>query len=92
MFRMIALIPRIAYHIREALLRYLVILAGQPILAEPLLIAENVWIVRGYAIPSGVSIGHGAVIGANSAVSRDLYANGINAGAPGKLIQMRTVA
>jgi acetyltransferase-like isoleucine patch superfamily enzyme len=56
-------------------------------------IRDDVWIGRGALIlgrPTGTVIGRGAVIGANSVVTRSVAPYSVVAGAPARLIRMRT--
>ncbi len=69
--------------------------AGMPIQAQdhtsdPITVGEDVWIARGVVILKGVSIGDGAVIGANSVVTKDVPSMAIAAGAPARVLKMRS--
>lgn len=66
-------------------------IAEQPMEASAIVLSPNVWIGRGCAILAGCRIEAGVVVGANSVVTRLLTENGIYAGAPAKLIRMRSV-
>ena len=52
-------------------------------------VGSNVWIGYGACILRGVRIGDNAIIGSNSVVTRDVPANAVVGGVPGKVIRMR---
>ena len=53
----------------------------------PITIGDNVWIGGGAIVLPGVSIGDNAVIGAGSIVTRDVPANVVVAGNPGRIVR-----
>ena len=53
----------------------------------PVVIGNNVWCGSNVRINKGVTIGDGAVIAANSVVVKDVPANSICAGNPGKIVK-----
>ena len=57
---------------------------------KPIKIGNNVWIGAKATILKGVTIGDGAIIGANAVVTKDIPANAIVGGNPGRIIKMRT--
>lgn len=63
---------------------------GQGYDAAPIKIGNNVWVGRGVFIGPGVEVGDGAIIGANSVVTSSIPALSIAAGAPARVIRMRT--
>jgi len=56
----------------------------------PIKIGDNVWIGTKATILKGVTIGDGAIIGAHAVVTRDVPANAIVVGNPGKVIKLRS--
>ena len=52
-------------------------------------VGNNVWIGYGACILRGVTVGDNAVIGTNSVVTRDVPANAVVGGVPGRVIRMR---
>jgi acetyltransferase-like isoleucine patch superfamily enzyme len=57
---------------------------------KPITIGNNVWIGAKATVLKGVTIADGAIIGANSVVTRDVPANAIVGGNPGRIIKIRT--
>ncbi|WP_052460929.1 acyltransferase [Microbacterium gorillae] len=55
-------------------------------------IGDDVWIGANAIITAGVTIGSGVVIGAGSVVTKDVPDGAIAAGAPARVIRMRTAA
>lgn len=55
--------------------------------SKPIVIGDNVWIGSGVRINKGVTIGDGAVIAACTVVVKDVPANCICAGNPGKIVK-----
>lgn len=55
--------------------------------SEPVKIGRNVWCGANARICKGVTIGDGAVIAANTVVVKDVPANSICAGNPGKIVK-----
>ena len=55
--------------------------------SAPVVIGNNVWCGSGVRINKGVTIGDGAVIAANTVVVKDVPANCICAGNPGKIVK-----
>lgn len=53
-------------------------------------IDDNVWICDGAVITGGVHVGRGAVIGANSVVTRSVPAQAVVAGAPARVIRIKS--
>ena len=72
------------------------IVAGQPIVDQPLTskgeisIGDESWLGYGVIVLSGVRIGKGAVIGAGSVVTHDVPEGAVAAGVPAKVIKMRS--
>lgn len=62
----------------------------QPCPAEPVTIGSDVWLGTGVVVLSGVNIGDGAVVGANSVVTKDVAPMAIVAGAPARVLRMRS--
>ena len=56
----------------------------------PIRIGDHVWIGTSAIILDGITVGKGAVIGAGSLVNKDVPENAIVAGAPARVIRMRT--
>jgi acetyltransferase-like isoleucine patch superfamily enzyme len=52
-------------------------------------VGNNVWIGYGACILRGVSVGDNSVIGTNAVVTRDVPANAVVGGIPGRIIRMR---
>jgi maltose O-acetyltransferase len=55
--------------------------------AKPIVIEDNVWLGGGAILLPGVTIGRNAVVGAGAVVSRDVPANTVVAGNPGRVIR-----
>lgn len=55
--------------------------------SKPIVIGNNVWVGSNVRINKGVTIGEGAVIAANTVVTKDVPANCICAGNPGKIVK-----
>lgn len=55
--------------------------------SRPIVIGNNVWCGSNVRINKGVTIGDGAVIAANTVVVKDVPANSICAGNPGKIVK-----
>ena len=55
--------------------------------SRPIVIGNNVWCGTNARINKGVTIGDGAVIAANTVVVKDVPANSICAGNPGKIVK-----
>lgn len=53
-------------------------------------IDDEVWICDGVVITGGVHVGRGAVIGANSVVTRSVPAQAVVAGAPARVIRIKS--
>ena len=58
-----------------------------PELASPIIIKDNVWIGGGSIICAGVTIGENTTIGAGSVVVKDMPANVVAVGNPGKVMR-----
>jgi acetyltransferase-like isoleucine patch superfamily enzyme len=54
-------------------------------------VGNNVWIGYGACILRGVTIGDNAIIGTSAVVTRDVPANAVVAGIPGRVVRMREV-
>lgn len=71
------------------------IVAGQPIMAQPLetkggiVIEDDVWLGYGVIVLDGVRIGRGAVVAAGAVVTHDIPANAIAAGVPARVLTYR---
>jgi acetyltransferase-like isoleucine patch superfamily enzyme len=52
-------------------------------------VGSNVWIGYGACILRGVRVGDNSIIGTNSVVTKDVPANAVVAGIPGRVIRMR---
>ena len=52
-------------------------------------VGNNVWIGYGACVLRGVRVGDNSIIGTNSVVTRDVPANAVVAGIPGRVIRMR---
>ncbi len=65
---------------------------SQPHESAPIVIGDNVWIARGAVILQGVTIGRGAVVAANSVVVADVPPNAVVAGAPARVVKVRSAA
>ena len=50
-------------------------------------IGDNVWIGDNVCVLAGVSIGNGCIIGANSVINKNVPANSIVVGVPGKVVK-----
>lgn len=61
----------------------------ESIINKPVHIGKNVWIGAHSVIYPGVAIGDGSVIGANTIVNKDVPANAVFYGSPGKVIKYR---
>jgi maltose O-acetyltransferase len=55
--------------------------------AEPIAIGDDVWLGGGAIVLPGVTIGDRAVVGAGSVVTRDVPADVVVAGSPGRIIR-----
>lgn len=53
----------------------------------PVVIGDFVWIASGAIITQGVTIGENSVIGANSVITKDVPANSVVVGVPGKVVR-----
>lgn len=53
----------------------------------PIVIGENCWIGENSRICKGVTIGDGAIVAANAVVTKDVPANSIVAGNPGRIVK-----
>lgn len=62
----------------------------QPCPQEPVSIGSDVWLGTGVAVLPGVTIGDGAVVGANSVVTKDVAPMTVVAGAPARVVRMRS--
>ncbi len=67
------------------------VLAGviEPASATPVVIEDNVLIGANAVVLEGVHVGENAVIGAGSVVTKDVPANAVVVGNPGKVIKMK---
>ena len=63
----------------------------QKLNVSPVHIEDYVWLGENVVVLKGVTIGHHAVIGANSVVTRSIPAYGIAAGAPARVIRIRSL-
>lgn len=68
--------------------------AGRPVreqgyVTRPITVGDNVWIGAKATILKGVTIGHGAIIGASAVVTKDVPANAIVVGNPGRILKIR---
>jgi acetyltransferase-like isoleucine patch superfamily enzyme len=61
----------------------------QGIYMRPVEVGSNVWIGYGACFLRGVRVGDNSVIGTNSVVTRDVPANAVVGGVPGRLLRMR---
>ena len=72
------------------------VIEGQPVRRQPLqskggiILEDEAWLGVGVIVLDGVRIGKGAVVGAGAVVTKDLPANSISAGAPARVIKMRS--
>jgi acetyltransferase-like isoleucine patch superfamily enzyme len=57
-------------------------------LSKPIIIGENVWIGQYARINKGVTVGNNSIVAANTVVTKDVPANCIVAGNPGKIVKM----
>ena len=57
---------------------------------RPVRIGNNVWLGGKVTVVRGITIGDNAVIGANSVVTRDIPANAVAAGAPARVLRIRS--
>ncbi|MBE6311004.1 MAG: acyltransferase [Bacteroidales bacterium] len=55
--------------------------------SSPIIIGENCWIGSNARICKGVTIGDGSIVAANTVVTKDVPANCIVAGNPGKIVK-----
>ncbi|OUS18354.1 hypothetical protein A9Q88_00775 [Gammaproteobacteria bacterium 50_400_T64] len=55
--------------------------------SKPIKIGENVWIGQFARINKGVVIGDNSIVGANTVVTKDIPANNIVVGNPGKIVR-----
>jgi acetyltransferase-like isoleucine patch superfamily enzyme len=63
---------------------------GNPeLLSKPVTIGSDVWIGYGATLLSGITVGDSSVIGAASVVTRDVPANSIVVGNPGRVVGTR---
>ena len=60
---------------------------ARPLHSSPVTIGSNVWIGENVCVLPGVRIGDGCVIGAGSIVTKDVPANSVVVGAPGRVIK-----
>lgn len=66
-------------------------ISNQPLVSKSgIHIGDGAWLGYGVVVLDGVRIGKGAVIGASAVVSSDIPDNAIAAGAPAKVIKMRS--
>lgn len=63
----------------------------QPCRSAAVSIGSDVWLGAGVIVLPGVTIGDGAVVGANSVVTRDVATMSAVAGAPARLLHMRSL-
>jgi acetyltransferase-like isoleucine patch superfamily enzyme len=61
----------------------------QGIYKRDVVVGSNVWIGYGACILRGVSVGDNSIVGTNSVVTKDVPANAVVAGIPGRVIRMR---
>jgi acetyltransferase-like isoleucine patch superfamily enzyme len=54
---------------------------------SPIVIGENVWVGINSRINKGVTIGDNAIVAANAVVTKDVPANSVVAGNPGKIVK-----
>jgi acetyltransferase-like isoleucine patch superfamily enzyme len=52
-------------------------------------VGSNVWVGYGACILRGVRVGDNSIIGTNAVVTKDVPANAVVAGAPGRVVRMR---
>lgn len=62
----------------------------QEVVEKNTVIGDNVWIGAKATVVAGVTVAEGCVIGANSVVTKTTVKNGVYAGAPARLIKLRT--
>lgn len=60
-------------------------LAGEA--SKPIVIGNNVWLGGGAVVLPGVTIGDNSVIGAGSVVTKDIPANVVAVGNPGRVVR-----
>ncbi|RBP35546.1 succinyltransferase-like protein [Roseimicrobium gellanilyticum] len=68
------------------------LIAIQPMAKAPVVIEDGVLLGAGVTVLKGVTIGEGAVIGAGAVITKDVPANAVVSGVPGKVMGMRRVA
>ena len=61
----------------------------QGIYKDPVEVGSNVWVGYGACILRGVAVGDNSVIGTSSVITKDVPANTVVGGVPGKLLRMR---
>jgi len=66
------------------------LIADQPLTRQGIRIGDNVWIGAGARILDGADIGDGCVVAAGAVVRGRLAADGIYAGAPARLVRLRS--
>ena len=63
---------------------------SQGIYMRDVRVGHNVWIGYGACVLRGVSIGENSVVGTSSVVTREVPANAVVAGAPARVVRMRS--